>query len=84
MAPRRMFYVLAEVGVTLFLQARQLLQARDEIRSARAPIVGDDFERLDLDDDLNFTSSSWDIALDRRTGKRAALTQLIIPSPKWP
>ena len=51
------------------MQARQLLQARDEIRSAQAPKPGHDWERLTPSDDLNFTSHSWSIALNRKTGE---------------
>ena len=51
------------------MQARQLLQARDEIRSAQAPKPGHEWERLTSSDDLNFTSDSWSIALNRKTGE---------------
>ncbi|CAL5224396.1 g7077 [Coccomyxa viridis] len=57
-------------------EARQLLQARDEIRSARAPEPGLNWERLRPSDDLNFTSNSWSIALDRKTGGLGRLQKL--------
>ena len=60
------------------MQARQLLQARDEIRSARAPEPGLNWERLRPSDDLNFTSNSWSIALDRKTGASESLR--VLPS----
>ena len=51
------------------LQARQLQEATQEIRSARAPVIGEEFEHLAPSDDLNFTSKSWSITLDPKTGK---------------
>ena len=51
------------------LQARQLQEATQEIRSARAPVIGEQFEHLTPSDDLNFTSKSWSITLDPKTGK---------------
>ncbi len=63
----------------LLVQARQLLQARDEIRSARAPEPGHDWERLTPSDDLNFTSNSWSIALDRKTGANKSLHSVDTP-----
>ena len=60
-------------------QARQLLQARDEIRLAKAPEPGRDWQRLTPSDDLNFTSNSWSIALDCRTGVYRCLRLLPFP-----
>lgn len=54
------------------LQAQQLHQAREEIRTARAPVTGDDWEHLTPEDDLAFTSNSWSIALDSETGQLSA------------
>ena len=51
------------------LQARQLQEATQEIRSARVPVIGEGYEHLTPSDDLNFTSKSWRITLDPQQGK---------------
>ena len=56
-------------GHLCLLQARQLQEAAQEIRSARVPVIGEEFEHLTPSDDLNFTSKSWSIMLDPKTGK---------------
>ena len=59
-------------GNLSLLQARQLQEAKQEIRSVRAPTVGEGFEHLTPNDDLSFTSKSWSITLDPKTGKISA------------